>query len=151
KNGYALRDWESFRSTLMALISKDSAKFIAAYKDNDLKGAILLVKSGNFYTYILGGSKKEKPDLLAGHFLQWEAIKLSLVEKADGYNISLGGSKGVVEFKNSFNSQQLLFSGSRFHWVLRPTFFRLYLFFEKRVKPHKQLISKMLYAMRKRR
>src|SRR5690606_27168229 len=77
-NGYALRDWDSFRGTLVSLIGKGWAKFIAAYKDDQLKGAILLVKAGNYYTYILGASVKETPDLLAGHLLQWEAVRLSL-------------------------------------------------------------------------
>ena len=94
------------------------------------------MKSGNHYTYVLGGTKKEKPDVLAGHFLQWEAIKLSFEEKNDGYNISLGGSEGVMEFKNSFNNQQVFFKNGQYYLELKPMVFRLFLFFEKRVKPH---------------
>ena len=144
KNNYSLRGWSEFKQTLLDLVAKNQAKFIAAYKDDDLKGAILLVKAGNYYTYILGGTKKEKPDLLAGHLLQWEAIKLSLAEKCDGYNLSLGGSHGVVAFKNGFGTIPIMFENSKHHWVLRPVFFKLYLFFEKRLGRHKKLISKLL-------
>lgn len=149
KHGYALRDWDSFKESLVNLIHKGTAKFIAAYKDGDLKGAILLVKAGNYYTYILGGTKKEKPDLLAGHLLQWEAIRMSMAEKCDGYNISLGGSAGVMEFKNGFGTEHLLFENSRFHWILRPALFNSYRFFEKRMKPYKKRIAKLLSKFRK--
>lgn len=148
-NGYALRDWASFKPTLLSLIGKGSAKFIAVYKDNDMKGAILLVKAGNFYTYILGGTKKEKPDLLPGHLLQWEAIRLSLREGLDGYNISLGGSKGVMDFKDSFGTTHLLYERSRYHWVLRPMLFRSYRFFEKRMKPYKKTIARWLSKLKR--
>lgn len=143
-NGYALRDWASFKETLLSLIGTGRAKFLAVYKDSDLKGAILLVKAGNFYTYILGGTKKEKPDLLPGHLLQWEAIRLSLREGLDGYNISLGGSTGVMDFKNSFATEHLLYDQSRYHWVLRPMLFKSYRFFEKRMKPYKKTIARWL-------
>lgn len=149
KNGYSLRDWQSFRETLISLVDNGTAKFLAAYKDGNLKGAILLVKAGNYYTYILGGTVKEKPDLLPGHLLQWEAIRLSMRESCDGYNISLGGSKGVVDFKDGFGTEHLLFEHSKYHWVLRPALFNSYRFFEKRMKPYKQRIAKMLAAFRK--
>jgi len=151
KNNYALRDWNSFGKTLLKMVNDGSAKFVAAFKDGDLKGAILLVKAGNYYTYILGGTKKEKPDLLAGHLLQWEAIKLSMAENYDGYNISLGGSGGVLEFKNGFNTQQVLFSNSKFHWILKPLYFRMYLFFEKSLRPHKKRISGILSALKNKK
>lgn len=148
-NGYVLRDWASFGTTLLSLVGKGTAKFIGVYKDNDLKGAILLVKAGNFYTYILGGTKKEKPDLLPGHLLQWEAIRLSLREGLDGYNISLGGSEGVMAFKDSFATEHLLFEQSRYHWVLRPTLFRSYRFFDKRMKPYKKTIARWLSILKR--
>jgi hypothetical protein len=149
KHGYALRDWDSFRETLINLIDKGYGKFLSASKDGEMKGAILLVKAGNYYTYILGGTVKEKPDLLPGHLLQWEAIRLSVHEKCDGYNISLGGSKGVLDFKDSFGTEHILFEDSKYHWVLRPTLFGSYRFFEKRMKPYKKQIAKILAKFRR--
>ena len=56
--------------------------------------------------------------MLVGHFLQWEALKLSIEEQCIGYNISLGGSDGVVAFKNNFNAQEILFENSKYYKVI---------------------------------
>ena len=149
--GYNIRDWADMKNTLFALQAEGALKMLGAFKENELKGAILLIRSGNYYTYILGGSKKEVPDLRTGDFLQWEAIKMSLEQGLDGYNISLGGSKGVVEFKNSFNTMPFLFEESKFHWVLRPVIFKVYVFFENRMKPYKKNISKLFSALKNRK
>jgi lipid II:glycine glycyltransferase (peptidoglycan interpeptide bridge formation enzyme) len=144
KGNYSIREWKVFKNHLLELIRNDIAKFIAAYLNDELKGAILVVKSGNYYTYILGATKKENPDLLVGHFLQWEAIKLSLENGFDGYNISLGGSEGVRKFKNGFSNEQIFFEDSKFHWVLNPFIFKMYLVFDKHIKPYKKKIAQML-------
>lgn len=147
--GYTIRNWSEMRETLFAMLEKNTIKMLAAYKDGELKGAILLVKAGNYYTYVLGGSKKEVPDLRTGDFLQWEAVKLSLNEGLDGYNISLGGSKGVVEFKNSFNTHEILFADSKFHWILKPRYFRAYQIIERKLRPHKKKISTLLSRIKR--
>lgn len=149
QNNYSLRDWNSFKKTILDLVDKKYAKFIAAYKDNELKGAMFLVKSGNYYTYIFGGTKKEKPDLLVGHFLQFEAMKIGVNENLSGYNISLGGSKGVVKLKNSYADEQLFFENSKHHWILKPFYFKMYLFLEKRLKSNKKLLSKLLSIIKR--
>jgi lipid II:glycine glycyltransferase (peptidoglycan interpeptide bridge formation enzyme) len=148
-NNYSIRDWSSFKETLLKMISNKTAKFIAAYKEEELKGVVFLVRSGNYYTYILGGTKKEKPDLLVGHFLQWEAIKMSFEEKLSGYNISLGGSVGVLNLKNSYIDDQIIFQESKYYWILKPFYFKLYLFFEKHLKNHKKTIAKFLSIVKR--
>jgi lipid II:glycine glycyltransferase (peptidoglycan interpeptide bridge formation enzyme) len=148
-NNYSLRDWNSFKPTILSLIEKGNGKFIAAYKDNDLKGVLFLVKAGNYYTYILGGTKKEKPDLLTGHLLQWEAIKLSFIEKCDGYNISLGGSDGVKEFKNRFITRQYNNKETKYYVVLNKKIFKFFLFFEKKIKPQKRNIAAILAFLKR--
>ena len=149
-NNYNLRDWNSFKKTIVSLIEKGTGKFIAAYKDDDLKGALFLVKSGNYYTYIFGGTKKEKPDLLTGHLLQWEAIQLAFSEKCDGYNISLGGSDGVKEFKSNFISTQYLNENGKFYIVINKKIFKFFLFFDKKVKPQKKNIAAILAFFKKK-
>jgi len=148
-HNYSLRDWNSFKGTLLTMIENKKAKFLGAFYENDIKGAALIVKAGNYYTYILGGTKKQKPDFLAGHFLHWQAIKLSFSEEFSGYNISLGGSKGVVDLKNSYADRQIYFEDSKYHWVLKPTYFKLYLFFDKKLKKNKKLISKLLKLIKR--
>jgi len=64
--------------------------------------------------------------LLVGHFLQWEALKLSLEEQCLGYNISLGGSQGVVAFKNSFNTTEVLFQNSKHYKVINSFLFSFF-------------------------
>jgi lipid II:glycine glycyltransferase (peptidoglycan interpeptide bridge formation enzyme) len=149
-NNYSLRDWSSFKTTILSLVESGTGKFIAAYNQNDLKGAIFIVKAGNYYTYILGGTKKEKPDLLVGHLLQWEAIKWSFLENCIGYNISLGGSPGVQEFKNNFVTQQYLNVNGKFYVILDKTIFNFFLFFEKKIKPYKTSIAKLLTVIKRK-
>ena len=148
-NNYSIRNWTSFKPTLVELIKNNQAKFITSFVDDDLKGAVLLVKAGNYYTYILGGTKKEKPDLLTGHLLQWEAIKLSFNENCIGYNISLGGSTGVKEFKNNFVTRQYLNEDDKFYIVLNTKIYKIFLFFDKKIKPYKNNISKILATIKK--
>lgn len=142
--GYSLRSWNDFSATILNLIVKKRAKFMAAYKDGDMKGAIFLVKSGNYYTYIFGGAKRETPDLLSGHFLQWEALKMSFQEGCFGYNISIGGSDGVKSFKSGFNVTPILAQEAKYYLVLNSLTFNLFLFFEKKIKPYKGTIAKLL-------
>lgn len=147
-NGYALRDWESFGETILVLIKKNKAKFLLAVHNETIKGASLIVKSANHYTYILGGSVKEKPDFLAGHFLHYSACKIAWEEKLDGYNISLGGSPGVISLKSSYADEQIYFENSKFHWVIRPLYFKLFLLMEKFIKNYKKPIARLLSKLK---
>ncbi len=146
--GYDIRNWNDIKSTFFQLNTNDVLQMLGAYKNDVLKGAILLLKAGNYYTYVLGGSKKEIPDLRTGDFLQWEAIKLSLEQGFDGYNISIGGSKGVVDFKNSFNTLQIPFESGKYHWILKSKTFRTFQLVQKYIKPYKKLISRILTIFR---
>ncbi|WP_293873659.1 peptidoglycan bridge formation glycyltransferase FemA/FemB family protein [Flavobacterium sp.] len=147
--GYSLRDWNSFKDTIINLVFANNAKFLLAVYDGQIKGAALIIKAGNYYSYILGGTVKEKPDFLAGHFLHYEAIKMAYTEKLSGYNISLGGSKGVVSLKESYADAQLYFKEGQYHWILKPLQFKLFLLVEKHFKKHKKTISKLLSFLKK--
>ena len=70
-------------------------------------------------------------------------------EKLSGYNISLGGSKGVVSLKESYADTQLYFKEGQYHWILRPLQFKLFLLVEKHFKKHKKTISKLLSFFKK--
>lgn len=148
QGNYSIREWNDLKDCLLALLDKGHLKMLGAFKTEELKGAILLIKAGKYFTYILGGSKKEVPDLRTGDFLQWEAVKLSFQEGFDGYNISLGGSKGVIDFKNSFNTKQIVFEKSKYYWILKPFYFRLFLLFETSIKPFKKQVSKILSVVK---
>jgi lipid II:glycine glycyltransferase (peptidoglycan interpeptide bridge formation enzyme) len=148
-NGYALRSWSAFKGTLLTMIQQKQAHFMGAFHEGTIKGASLIIKAGHHYTYILGGTKKEKPDFLAGHFLHFEAMRLALNENLSGYNISLGGSKGVISLKSSYADEQIYFEQGQYHWIVKPTYFKGYLFFEKYLKKHKKTIAKALTFLKR--
>lgn len=149
-NHYSLRDWESFKSTILRLRAKNWLQCIASFKNDELKGAIFIVKSGNFYTYVFGGTVKEKPDLLTGHLLQWEAIKFSFNENCIGYNSSLGGSEGVKKFKEGFTTEQVLYNDSKHFSVLKPRIFSIFMFLEKKIKPYKSSVASFLAKVKRK-
>ncbi|MCG2611250.1 GNAT family N-acetyltransferase [Flavobacterium sp. SM15] len=141
---YSIRAWNDFKNTIFGLIQDGKAVILGAYHQNSLKGAVFLIKAAGYYTYVMGGTKKEKPDLLLGELLQWSAIELSIEQQLKGYNISLGGSQGVMNFKNKFSPQIQLYTENSFYWVLKPISFKIYqksLFYLKKFKP---LIAKYL-------
>jgi len=123
--GFVVRPWAEFKNYLLESHRKGFARFLMAYKDNDCKGVMLLLKVNRRYTYVMGGAKREKPDLLVGDFLQWNAMMIMMSEGMKGYDISWGGSKGVMDFKLSFDPTVYAYVQSR-HWILSPTKFAIY-------------------------
>ncbi|MEO1032567.1 MAG: hypothetical protein AAFX55_14240, partial [Bacteroidota bacterium] len=106
-------------------------------------------KASNYMTNISGGTLREKPDIKLGYMLQWEAIKKSFDLDYGGYNISMGGSEGVKEFKEKFSAEAIYFEEPHYHSVLRPFVFKSFLVFEKIIKPYKSYISKVLSKYKK--
>ncbi|WCO02545.1 lipid II:glycine glycyltransferase FemX [Psychroserpens ponticola] len=144
EHGYALRSWTDFKTTVLDLIEKGIAHFIGVFKDEDQKGAVFIVQSGGFYTYIFGGTKREHPNLLSGYVLQWEALKMSINKNFNGYNISMGGSRGVLNFKSKFSTTAIPYENPHYHSVLNGFYFKLFLFLDKYLEPYKAKISKVL-------
>ena len=143
-NNYSVRSFNDFGSTIMSMIEKKTAYLFVAKQNKEIKGSALVVDCGNHLTYISGGTFKEKPDLKTGYFLHWKIIEKSFELGYSGYNISLGGSKGVQEFKSKFNTTAILFSDETQHIIFKPTYFKLYLLFESILKKNKKTISKIL-------
>ncbi len=126
KGNYSVRSFNDFGSTILSLIKKGKAFFVVAKVNNEIKGVSILVDTGKYLTYITGGTSKEKPDLKLGYLLHWEAIKKSFDLGYSGYNISMGGSKGVVEFKAKFNTKTIYFNDPHHYFVLNPFLFKIY-------------------------
>jgi hypothetical protein len=55
----------------------------------------------------------------------------------------------ILKFKNSYADEQIYYENSKYYWVLKPLYFKLYLFLEKNVKKNKRTISKILSMFRK--
>ena len=144
EGNYAVRSFEDFKSTILNLVSKNSAYLVAIKVDNEIKGAGFAVNCGNCLTYISGGTKKEKPDLKVGYLIHWELIKKSYELGFKGYNISMGGSKGVVEFKAKFNTKTIHFIECHRHIILKPLIFKIYLILNSIFDKNKKSISVLL-------
>ena len=144
QGGYAVRSFDDFKDTIFQMIGKGNAFLMTAKVGNEIKGSAFFVKCGNHFTYISGGTKKEKPDMKTGYLLHWEIIKKSYQFGFSGYNISMGGSKGVVEFKSKFNTKVLLFEAPHYHVILRPILFKIYLILNSIFVKNKKTISVLL-------
>lgn len=141
---YSVRKFEDFKATILSLIDKENAFLLTASFDKEIKGSAFIVKCGNYLTYISGGTKKEKPDLNIGYILHWEAIKMSYRLGYEGYNISMGGSVGVQNFKAKFTAEAVFFDEPYYHFILKPTVFNAYLSLNNYLKKYKKTISIVL-------
>ncbi|WP_353087645.1 GNAT family N-acetyltransferase [Flavobacterium sp.] len=144
ENGYQIRSWSDIGPTILNLIGKERLKFLTTTSDGQLKGAGLFLKAGQYYTFVMGGTKKEKPPRHTGHYLQMKVIEMALQEGMDGYNISLGGSEGVKAFKGSFVTVPYYFHDGTYYRVLKPIRFKIFRYFDTWIKPYKGHIAKLL-------
>ncbi|HEU4495853.1 MAG TPA: hypothetical protein VFR70_02260, partial [Flavobacterium sp.] len=87
---------------------------------------------------------KEKPDLKTGYLIHWELIKKSFELGFSGYNISMGGSKGVVEFKSKFNTSAIHFAEPHYHLILKPLIFKIYTILNSIFAKNKKTISVLM-------
>lgn len=143
KGNYTVRSFQDFSSTILSLIKKEKVFFLVAKINNEIKGVSILVDNGNYLSYISGGTSKEKPDLKLGYLLHWEAIKKSFELGYSGYNISMGGSKGVVDFKSKFNTTSIYFDNPHHYFILKPVVFKIYSSLNAILAKNKKLISKL--------
>ncbi|PNQ72088.1 hypothetical protein C1T31_13360 [Hanstruepera neustonica] len=141
---YQVRPFEAFKETILDLINKEQAYFVVCKVDGIPKAAGFFVETKGFITNIMGGVLREKPDIKLGYMLQWELIKKSFEKGFSGYNISMGGSLGVQDFKSKFGAEAIFYDEPHYHLILNPIYFRLFKFFDKYMKPHKGKISKLL-------
>lgn len=144
QGGYAVRSFDDFKETMLEMMVKGTAFLITAKVGDEIKGSAFFVNSGNHFTYISGGTKKEKPDMKIGYLLHWEIIKKAYQFECSGYNISMGGSKGVVEFKAKFNTKALFFKEPHYHFILNPFLFKIYLILNSIFVKNKKTISVLL-------
>lgn len=141
---YSVRDFKEFKTTIFNLVNKDLAYFINCEVNNVIKASGFYVKSSGYITNITGGVIRHKPDIKLGYMLQWEMIKKSIENGFNGYNISMGGSEGVQEFKSKFNTETITYESPHYHLILKPYYFKLFCIFDKYLKPYKSKISSIL-------
>ncbi|WP_264531302.1 lipid II:glycine glycyltransferase FemX [Flavobacterium sp. N502540] len=144
QSNYSVRAFEDFKTTILSLIDKNKAFLLTVSFNNEIKGAAFIVNCGNYLSYISGGTKKEKPDLNIGYIIHWEAIKKSYELGFRGYNISMGGSQGVLDFKAKFMAEPIFFDHPHYHLIIRSGIFKMYLFLNEYFKKNKAKISRIL-------
>ena len=141
---YSVRRFEDFKHTMLNLIHRKRAFMIAVIIDNDIKGAAFIVDCGSYLSYISGGTKKEKQNSNIGYIIHWEAIKKSYELDYKGYNISMGGSEGVQEFKAKFMAEAILFDEPHRYFILKPAVFKIYYFLNKYIRKNKERIANII-------
>lgn len=146
--GYPLRSYESMKDTLQSYVDNNQAIIATCIYQNKVVGAIYVMICGQRLIYINGGVLKEYQNLPISVYMHCELIKYSIEKDYKSYDISVGGSEGVVRFKEGFGSQLFDFENSRY-WILKPFYFKIYIFLEKWLKPYKQTIAKVLFYLKK--
>lgn len=141
--GYGVRSFNAFKHTLYDLIKKKQAVFAVCSVDNKIVGALFLIEAGNRFSYISGGTDRNYSSYNIGHFLHQQMIQLSIEKEYQVYDISVGGNYGVIRFKEGFGGIHYKFIGTKY-WILKPTVFKIFLFFDKYLKPHKAKIAALL-------
>lgn len=147
REGYPIRDWEDLKISLNQAMEKGQALFYLVKMENQVLGAIWSAKGGQAYHYIMGGVERTEKDLKIGHLLQWTVMQASLQEGLKKYNISVGGSEGVVRFKSSFYPVEEQSVGA-FHAILIPWKYQLFKKGFKFAEKNKKLASKLLKLIR---
>lgn len=148
---YSVRAFKDFRKTILSLIDKKRAFLLTISVNNEIKGAAFVVNCGNYLSYISGGTNKDELGSNVGYAIHWELIKKSYDFGYKGYNISMGGSLGVQNFKSKFLAKSISFEDPHYYLILKPIYFKIYLFVEKYFKPYKSQISKILSFLMKRK
>lgn len=150
EKGYPLRSYDSIAKTLRAYVDKDHAKIACCFLEGKIIGALYVMNCGGRLTYINGGVLKEFQHLNISNFMHDQMIQYSIEKGLMSYDLSVGGSKGVVKFKESFGSHLFLYIPTR-HWILKPLRFKLFLWMEKYLKPHKSKIANLLIMFKKQK
>ncbi len=145
--GYAVRSWQEFGPTLIAMVTKELCFIPCCKNGGELKGALIIFEVGKKLHYIMGGTLREKKDLMVGHFLQDQVIQIGIQKGYEFYDISMGGSEGVVRFKEGFGGEVISLVEPRY-WVLKPLQFMAFQKLLPWVQKNKRLISKILSKLK---
>lgn len=147
REGYLIRDWHDIHESLKQSLILGHSIFFTIRFEEKLVGAIWAAKGGRAYHYIMGGVERTEKDLKVGHLLQWSVMQAAMKEGFERYNISVGGSDGVVRFKSSFSPTESQ-SGGIYHLILRPFLFIIFQAGFRIAGRNKKLAAKVLKLIR---
>lgn len=147
REGYVVRAWMDVKDSLWDAVQKGNSVIFYVEQEGKVIGSIWAAKGGRMLSYIMGGVDRTEKDLKLGHVLQWQCMLEAMSEGFTTYNISVGGSEGVVRFKSSFYPQETRTSGSYMlplDSVKFGIFRAIFPYFER----NKKLASKILKLIR---
>ena len=147
--GYAVRSFTEFKNTIDQLIKKKHAYFVICKINGAIKAAAFFIETSGYITNIMGGVIREKPDIKLGYMLQWEIIKKSFENGFLGYNISMGGSPGVQDFKSKFKAKPVYYENPNYYLILKPFNFKIFKFLNTFLNSNKTVFSKILSHFKK--
>ncbi len=128
RDKFHLHPKEYYQKMLEVLGKEGMIKLFLAKYQNKIIAANLICFFGQTATYLHGASDYNFRQLMAPHFLQWQAIgqaqKLGL-KYYDFWGIDEKKWPGVTRFKKGFNGQEITYPDA-FDLVFRPWWYRLY-------------------------
>lgn len=145
--GYAVRSWEDFGDTLIKMVGKEQCFIACCENEGQLKGALVVFDIGKKLHYIMGATLREETDFKVGHFLHHQVIQIGVQKGYEFYDISMGGSEGVVRFKEGFGGEIIGIVEPRF-WVLKPWQFLAFQKLLPWVQKNKKLVSQILSKLK---
>ncbi len=109
ERGYATRRWQDFGPILLEQVARSQATVLLAQWRGRYVGAHYGVRAGRRYSYLMGAALREHGNLKIGHFLHWSAMNQARDLGLCGYDLTSGGTRGVLRFKMGFCPQRISF------------------------------------------
>jgi hypothetical protein len=149
RQGYSTRVWRDFGPALVSQVNRGHAIVLAARHAGELVGVHYGVIAGRRYSYIMGGTRRSE-SLKTGHFLHWQAIQRAHDLGLLGYDLTSGGSEGVMRFKMGFNPQTVRFVSPRY-CVISPVRYAAFAKLQPWLRRHKARIGNLLSSLQRLR
>jgi GNAT acetyltransferase-like protein len=143
EQGYSTRAWKDFGPSLIEQVNRAHAVVLLARQNKKALGAHYGVLAGKRYSYMMGATMRTNADLKIGHLLHWRAINKAQELGLIGYDLTSGGSPGVIRFKMGFRPNHIKFVSPQY-LVLSPIKYQVFSKVYPHLKRHKQTVSKVL-------
>jgi lipid II:glycine glycyltransferase (peptidoglycan interpeptide bridge formation enzyme) len=98
RNGFVCEPAHFFDKLFRNLAEHKMATMLLAEHDGAVLACLLMVVCGERATYLYGGSRNEKRNLMAGYALQWQAIRVAIASGCKIYDFY-----GFDRFSNPSN------------------------------------------------
>lgn len=141
---YSVRHFSDIGDDLLILLRKGLGVYQNISNNSQIVSTGFSIAHSKYLVYLFGGTKRMRPDTKSGYLVHSMNIKRSLEQGMSGYNISMGGSEGVREFKRKFESEEIYFEEPHYYCIHNAFLFNIFQSLENILKRHKGLIAKYL-------